>query len=200
MKIIIIGSTGTIGQKVVGALTGRHDIISVGHTLGDLQVDLASTDSIRKMFDMAGEFDAVVSTAGKARFGTLEELSDKDFAIGINNKLMGQINLIRIGYPLIRNNGSFTLTSGVLSQEPVVGSTAISLVNAGIEAFVRAVALELPRGIRANVVSPIWVSETLAAMGRDTSNGMPAEKVAQAYVECIQGHNNGDIFDVRRLD
>ena len=200
MKIIIIGSTGTIGQKVVGALTGSHDIISVGHTLGDLQVDLASTDSIRKMFDMAGEFDAVVSTAGKARFGTLEELSDKDFAIGINNKLMGQINLIRIGYPLIRNNGSFTLTSGVLSQEPVVGSTAISLVNAGIEAFVRAVALELPRGIRANVVSPIWVSETLAAMGRDTSNGMPAEKVAQAYVECIQGNNNGDIFDVRQLD
>ena len=199
MKIIIIGSTGTIGQKVVDALTGRHDIISVGHTRGDLQVDLASTDSIRKMFDMAGEFDAVVSTAGQARFGTLVELSDEDFAIGINNKLMGQVNLIRIGYRLIRSKGSFTLTSGILSREPVVGSSAISLANAGIEAFVRAVALELPRGIRANVVSPIWVSETLAAMGRDTASGMPAEKVAQAYVECIHGKNNGDVFDVRRL-
>ena len=200
MKIIIVGSAGTIGQKVVGALTGRHDIISVGHTRGDLQVDLASPDSIRKMFDMAGEFDAVVSTAGKARFGTLEELSDEDFAIGINNKLMGQVNLIRIGYPLIRSNGSFTLTSGVLSQEPVVGSSAISLANAGIEAFVKAVALELPRGIRVNVISPIWVSETLAAMGRDPASGMPAEKVAQAYVECLHGKNNGEIFDVRRLD
>ena len=200
MKIIIIGSNGTIGQKVVSALTGRHDIISIGHTRGDLQVDLASPDSIRKMFDTVKKFDAVVSTAGNARFGTLEELSDEDFAIGINNKLMGQVNLIRIGYPHIQNNGSFTLTSGVLSQEPVVGSSAISLTNAGIEAFVRAVALELPRGIRANVVSPIWVSETLADMGRDSANGMPAEKVAQAYVECIHGKNNGDIFDVRRLD
>jgi NAD(P)-dependent dehydrogenase (short-subunit alcohol dehydrogenase family) len=198
MRIIIIGATGTIGQKVVDALAG-NDIISVGHSRGEIQVDLASTGSIRKMFDMAGEFDAVVSTAGSARFGTLEELSDDDFTLGLNNKLMGQVNLIRIGYPLIHSNGSFTLTCGVLSQEPVVGSSAISIANAGVEAFVRAVALELPRGIRANVVSPIWVSETLVARGGDSASGMPAEKVAQAYVKCIYGDNNGDIFDVRRL-
>ena len=106
------------------------------------------------MFDVTGEFYAVISTTRKVRFGTLEELSDEKFAIGINNKLMGQVNLIWIGYPLILSNGSFTLTSGVPSQEPVAGSSAISLANAGIEAFVRAVTLELSREIRGECCQP----------------------------------------------
>jgi NAD(P)-dependent dehydrogenase (short-subunit alcohol dehydrogenase family) len=199
MRIIIIGATGTIGQKVVATLSDRHEIIAVGHSHGDIQVDLASTESIRKMFGSIGEFDAVVSTAGVARFGMLGDLTDDDFAIGLNNKLMGQVNLIRLGYQRVRDNGSFTLTSGVLSQEPVEGSSAISMVNAGVEAFVRAVALELPRGIRANVVSPIWVSETLVEIGRDGADGMPAAKVARAYIECVEGPRNGDVLDVRRL-
>ena len=93
----------------------------------------------------------------------------------------------------------FTLTSGVLSLEPIIGPSAISMANAGVEAFVRAAALELQRGIRANVVSPIWVSETLAAMGKDGADGIPAGKVAQAYIECIEGQHNGEVFDVRRL-
>jgi len=199
MKIIVIGATGTIGQKVADALSRKHEIIPVSHSRGNIKVNLASVDSIRKMFDTVGEIDAVVSTAGVARFGILDELTDDDFALGLNNKLMGQANLIRIGHQRVRDNGSFTLTSGVLSQEPILGSSAISMVNAGIEAFVRAVALELPRSIRANVVSPIWVSETLAAMGRDTADGMPAEKVAQAYVECVEGQHNGDVLDVRQF-
>ena len=199
MRIIVIGATGTIGSKVAGALSRKHEVIAVSHSRGDIQVDLASADSIRKMFDTIGKMDAVVSTAGIARFGMLNDLTDDDYAVGLNNKLMGQVNLIRFGHQRVRDNGSFTLTSGVLSQEPIKGSSAISMVNAGIEAFVRAVALELPRGIRANIVSPIWVSETLAAMGRDTAEGMPAEKVAQAYVEGVEGQRNGEVLDVRRF-
>ena len=199
MKIVVIGATGTIGQKVTAALSHSHEGISVGHSHGDIQVDLASVDSIRKMFDTIGTIDAVVSTAGIARFGMLDDLTNEDFTVGLNNKLMGQVNLIRLGHQNIRDNGSFTLTSGVLSQEPIKGSSAISMVNAGIEAFARAAALELPRGIRVNVVSPIWVSETLAAMGKDGTDGMPAEKVARVYVDSVEGQRNGDVLDVRRF-
>src|SRR3954470_11900000 len=97
----------------------------------------------------------------------------------------------------IRDGGSFTLTSGVLSQEPMRGSSAISLVNAGLEGFVRAAALEAPRGVRVNVVSPPWVSETLKAMGMDPSGGMPAAEVARAYVEAVTGSRNGEVIDAR---
>lgn len=197
MKIVVIGATGTLGKAVVQALSPRHSIIQVGRSGGEYQVDLASKDSIQNLFAAIAPFDAVVSTAGEARFNLLETLSDEDFQFSLANKLMGQINLVRVGLPYINDNGSFTLTSGVLTTEPMPGSAAISLVNAGLEGFMRAAALEAPRGIRVNVVSPPWVTETLAAMGRDVSRGMPAARVAAAYLEAVESQRTGEVLDAR---
>ncbi len=144
-------------------------------------------------------FDALVCAAGEGRFGPLERLTDSDFQISLSSKLMGQVDLVRLGLRHAADGGSFTLTSGVASIEPAPGSAAISLVNAGVEAFGRAAALEMPRGLRINVVSPPWVSETLTAMGRDPAGGLPAEKVAKAYVQSVEGKANGEIIDARRL-
>lgn len=197
MRIIVIGATGTIGKAVVEALKGKHDVVQVGHESGDYQVDLADKGSIERLFEAVAPFDAVVSVAGLAKFGALDGLSDADFQFSLSNKLMGQANLVRVGMTQIRDNGSFTLTSGVLSQEPTRGSSAISLVNSGLEGFARAAALELPRGVRINVISPPWVSETLEAMGRDGDAGMPAAQVARAYVESVEGSENGEVIDAR---
>jgi NAD(P)-dependent dehydrogenase (short-subunit alcohol dehydrogenase family) len=199
MKIIIIGATGTIGRAVVDLLAPGHDIVKVGFKSGDFQVDIASKDSIRKLFEDVGDFDSVVSAAGLATFGSLDELGDKDYMLGLANKLMGQVNLVRVGRKYINENGSFTLTSGVLSQNPMPGSSSISMVNAGIEGFVRAAALETQRGIRVNAVSPIWVKETVEALGMDISEGMPAKQVALAYKESVEGQRNGEVLDVRHF-
>jgi NAD(P)-dependent dehydrogenase (short-subunit alcohol dehydrogenase family) len=129
----------------------------------------------------------------------LDELKDEDYQIGLSNKLMGQANLVRIGRQFVNERGSFTLTSGVLSHEPMKGSVSISMVNAGLEGFVRAAALELPRGIRVNVVSPPWVTETLVALKMDPSLGMPAAQVAQAYVASLDGTATGQVIDPRKL-
>ena len=197
MKIVVIGATGTIGKAVAGALVKRHSVVRVGNKKGDYQVDLASPDSIKKLLRDVAPFDALVCAAGLAKFGPLKELTDEDFHLGLSNKLMGQINLVRIGLSHITDRGSFTLTSGILSQEPMPGSAAISPVNAGIEGFVRAAALEMPRGVRINAVSPPWVKETLEAMGMDSSSGMPAATVAKAYVESVEGAKNGIMIDAR---
>ncbi len=197
MKIIIIGSTGTIWQAVVEALSGNHDIVKVGNRGGDVQVDISSTESIKNLFDSIGNFDALVSAAGLAKFGVLAELKDEDFSLGLNHKLMGQVNLVRMGLAYINDNGSFTLTSGLLAREPMPGSAAISPVNAGLNGFTRAAALEMPRGIRINVVSPIWVKETMEKLGMDTAGGMSAEDTARAYVESVESSRNGEVLDVR---
>lgn len=199
MRVIVIGATGTIGQAVTGALAIRHDVVRVGHTRGDYQVDLASSDSINRLFDAVAPFDAVVCAAGLARFGSLDKLSDEDFQFSLSHKLMGQVNLVRLGVRHIRDHGCFTLTSGVLAQEPMPGSSAISLVNAGLEGFARAAALDMSHGIRINIVSPPWVKETLEAMGRDSSAGMPAAGVAAAYVESLESKRNGEVLDARRF-
>jgi NAD(P)-dependent dehydrogenase (short-subunit alcohol dehydrogenase family) len=199
MRIIVVGATGTIGSAVVAALSPRHEVIAVGNTKGAIRVDLASMESIIQLFRTVEAFDALVCAAGRAAFGSLDELKDADFQLGLSNKLMGQVNLVRIGRQYVHDNGSFTLTSGVLSREPMKGSASISMVNAGLEGFARAAALELPRGIRVNVVSPPWVTETLLARKMDPALGLPAAAVAQAYVASVEGTATGQTFDPRKF-
>ncbi|MBS0151224.1 MAG: short chain dehydrogenase [Nitrospira sp.] len=199
MRVIVVGGVGTIGSAVVVALSVRHEVVVVGRKSGTVHVDLASPDSIRAMFQSVGKIDAVVSAAGQAKFGSLDELIDADYLFSFSNKLMGQANLVRIGQQFIADRGSFTLTSGVLSQEPIKGSASISMVNAGLEGFVRAAALELSRGMRVNVVSPPWVTETLVSRKMDPSQGMPAARVAQAYLASVEGSMTGQTLDPRSL-
>jgi NAD(P)-dependent dehydrogenase (short-subunit alcohol dehydrogenase family) len=199
MRVIVIGGTGTIGTAVVKALAARHEIVTVGHRKGAFQVDLASPDSITRLFTAIGSCDAVVITAGIAKFASLDDLTYEDYFVGLNNKLMGQANVVRIGKSFVTNQGSFTLTSGVLSQEPMKGSASISMVNAGLEGFVRAAAIDLPRGLRVNVVSPPWVTETLIARGMDPSIGLPADRVAQAYLASVEGTMTGQVIDPRNI-
>jgi NAD(P)-dependent dehydrogenase (short-subunit alcohol dehydrogenase family) len=197
MRILVIGATGTIGRAVAEVLSGRHAVVTVGHRRGDYRVDLASPDSIKALYRAVGPFDAVICAAGLAKFGPLAELTDRDFLLGLSNKLMGQVNLVLSGLPVIADRGSFTLTSGVLSMEPMAGSAAISPVNAAIEGFVRAAALEMPRGVRINAVSPPWVKETMESMGMDSSTGLPAAAVARAYLAAVDGAMNGAVIDAR---
>lgn len=199
MNVLVVGGTGTIGSAVVDDLSEQHDVTVAGHTSGDVQVDLADPDSIDRLYDAVGPLDAVVSCAGEAAFGALDELEDDDFALSVSNKLMGQVNLVRRGLDAVRDGGVFTLTSGVLSQEPMPGSAAISLVNAGVEGFVRAAALEMPREVRVNVVSPPWVEETLDAMGEDFAPSLPAATVAGAYRKSLEGAMTGRTIDARTV-
>ncbi len=197
MNVLVVGGTGTIGSAVVENLERDHDVIVAGHSSGTVQVDLADSSSIEQLYASVGAVDAVVSCAGDAAFGELEELTDEDFDLSLSNKLMGQVNLVRHGVDVLNDNGVFTLTSGVLSQEPVQGSAAISLVNAGLEGFVRAAAIELPRNLRINVVSPPWVDETLEEMGADFSPSLPAATVAEAYRASLEGSQTGATIDAR---
>lgn len=197
MKVLLIGASGTIGQAVAEALATHHEVVRVARSQGEYQVDITSKESLQQLFSSIAPFDAVVCAAGAARFNPLESLTDEDFQFSLDNKLMGQVNIVRVGANYINDNGSFTLTSGVLAREPIPGSAAISLVNAGLEGFARAATIKLPRGIRVNVVSPPWVNETLAARGMDLPGGMPAAEVARAYVESVESQRSGEVIEAR---
>jgi NAD(P)-dependent dehydrogenase (short-subunit alcohol dehydrogenase family) len=198
MRILVVGATGTIGRAVVAALSNGNEILAASRSRSPLKVDLTSTESVRAMYRQAGPVDAVVGAAGEAKFSPLASLSDDDFAFSLESKLMGQVRLVRWGLDSVRDGGSFTLTSGVLARQPMPGSAAISLVNAGLEGFARAAALEAPRGIRVNVVSPPWIDETLRALGMDPSSGLPADAVARSYVESVTGNRSGVVLEPRR--
>jgi NAD(P)-dependent dehydrogenase (short-subunit alcohol dehydrogenase family) len=195
MKILVVGATGTIGAAVAQALEPRHEVLRASHARSVLMVDLADPESIRRLYRRVGRVDAVVSAAGQAAFRPFLALTDADFALGLGSKLMGQVNLVRLGVEVVADGGSFTLTGGILSREPMPGGAAISLVNAGLEGFVRGAALELLRGIRVNVVAPGWVRETLLAMKMDPSPGIPAAQLAETYVRSVEGRMTGQVLD-----
>jgi NAD(P)-dependent dehydrogenase (short-subunit alcohol dehydrogenase family) len=197
MKILVIGATGTIGKEVVKALEqSNHEVISAGYKNGDVTVDLGSKDSIGTMFQQVGQVDAVISTAGVAGFAALEKLSDADFELALSNKLMGQVNLVRLGIAHVSKGGSITLTSGMLAHNPIPGSVAVSMVNGGLESFVKAAALELGNKVLVNVVSPIFVKETMEMMGMDSAQGLSATDTAKGYVAAIRTDQSGQVFDV----
>ncbi len=194
MKIIVIGSTGTIGTAVVTALSSRHEVIGV-HRKGEPAVDITQPAQIRGLFERITNVDAVVSCAGGAAWKPLDQLTDEDFAMSLGYKLMGQVNVIRTALTKLRDGGSITVSTGVLAHKPMPGAAAISLVNAGLEGFARAAALEAPRGIRVNVVSPPWVTDTLKAFGMDPSIGLTPEQVAAAYVASVEGTQTGAVIE-----
>lgn len=195
MRILIVGATGTIGRAVVAALSAGNEIVPVSFQSTAIKVDLAEPASIQAMYRLTGKVDAVICAAGQAKFAPLAQLSDADFRFCLDNKLMGQVNLVRFGFEHVGDRGSFTLTTGILARSPMPGSAAISLVNSGIEGFVRAAALEAPRGIRVNAVSPPWVSETLQALKMDPAQGLAAGVVARSYVRSVTGTATASILE-----
>jgi NAD(P)-dependent dehydrogenase (short-subunit alcohol dehydrogenase family) len=194
MKILVVGATGTIGRAIVAAFSSRHEIIQASRKSTPLKVDIAVPAQIRAMYAAVRKVDAVVCAAGEAKFAPFASLTDEDFEFSLHSKLMGQVNLIRYGLDNVRDGGCFVLTSGILAAEPMAGSGAVSLVNAGLEGFMRAAALEAPRRIRVNVVSPPWVTETMKALGMDAKGGLPAATLAQSYVQAVEAGQTGQVF------
>ena len=196
MKILIIGGKGTIGSKVSAHFSKKHEIIIAGRNSGDVQLDITDSDSIRKMFEKVGKVDAVVCTAGEAKWAAFESMAEADFYIGIKSKLMGQVNLVRIGKDYINPRGSFTLSTGILADHPVFMTTSAAMVNGAIHSFVKAVCLELKDNIRINAVSSGLVED---AVGHYEDyfpghNPIPMKKVVNGFVKSVEGAGTGEII------
>lgn len=199
MKILVIGANGTVGQTVVKELSLRHEIILVGKSKGDYLVDLANPASIADLYSKVGMVDAIVCAAGSGYFAAMEQLTPDNFKAGLDEKLLGQINLVLLGQKFLTDNGSFTLISGILSEEPILQGLNSSTINAAIEGFVVAAAIELPRGIRINVISPTMLTESIDSYGAFFRGFEPVDgyKVALAYSKSVEGANTGQIYKVR---
>lgn len=196
MKILIIGGNGTIGKKVSAHLTKKHDLIIAGRTSGDVQVDIADSGSIKAMFEAVGKIDAIVCIAGEAKWGAFDSLTEDDYFIGLRSKLMGQVNLVRIGKDYLNENGSITLSTGILADFPVASTASAAMVNGGIHSFVKAVALELRTHCRINVVSSGLVEDSVYKYEDyfPGHNPIPMFKIVNGYVKSIEGHDTGLII------
>jgi NAD(P)-dependent dehydrogenase (short-subunit alcohol dehydrogenase family) len=196
MKLLVIGGKGTIGKKVCDHFSTKHEVIIAGRTSGDVKVDITDSVSIKTMYDSVGKIDAILCIAGEAKWAAFDSLTEDDFYIGLKSKLMGQVNLVRIGQDYLNTGGSFTLTTGILADDPVVMTTSAAMVNGGIHSFVKAAALELKNKIRINAVSSGLVEDAVKKYEAyfPGHNPIPMQKVINGYVRSVEGKGTGEIF------
>ncbi len=198
MKIILVGANGAVGQTAVNAFGNRHEIIAVGRTSGDIQIDIEDLDSVRSMYKQVGKVDAVVSAVGHGHFGAVADMSSEQFMKGINHKVLPQVNLVLLGIEHMNDGGSFTLISGVLNRDPISGGSCAAAANGAIDGFVTAAAVDMPRGIRINAVSP-----GLLQVSVDRYDGffpghepVSSERVGLAFCKSVEGVITGQVIIV----
>lgn len=198
-KVLVVGATGAVGKAVVNELTLRHEVIQASRSCVTYPVDICQAASIAALFERTGKIDAIVACVGSVHFGLLSEMTGEQFRIGVNNKLMGQVELVLQGQHYLNDGGSITLTSGIISDEPIRSGANASAVNRAVEGFVCGAAIELLRGIRINVVNASVLVESLPTyapffIGFDA---VPAARVARAYARSVDGADSGQIYRVR---
>jgi NAD(P)-dependent dehydrogenase (short-subunit alcohol dehydrogenase family) len=198
MRILIVGGSGTVGQAAAKELGKRHDIVRAGRSSGDLTVDVMNEDSVKAMYAKLGQVDAIVTCVGHVHFGPVATMSPEQFRKGLNDKLMGQVNLVLLGMNNVNDNGSFTLTSGILDRDPVRQGANAAAVNGAIGGFVKGAAIEMPRGIRINAVSPGLLEESALKYdgffpGHET---VSSARVGLAYAKSVDGALTGQVISV----
>ncbi|MFI6638725.1 short chain dehydrogenase [Streptomyces sp. NPDC050504] len=196
MKVLLIGAGGTLGSAVRGALLARgHEVVGVGRSSGDVIADVTDPEAVARMYAQVGEVDAVAVAAGEAVFKPLDQLTAQDFAATLRGKALSQVDVVRQGVPHLTSTGSFTLISGVLTDQPIVAGAAAATANGAIEAFARAAAIELPPQ-RINVVSPTVFEESLPSYGSffPGMEAVPVARAATAYVRSIEGAQTGQVY------
>jgi len=198
MKILIVGGKGTIGKKVSEYFSQNNEVIIAGRKNGDVLVDISNSESIVEMFKIIGKIDAIICTAGIAKWAPFNEMTEEDYYIGLNNKLMGQVNLIRIGRDYLNQGGSVTLTTGILADDPVPMTTAAAMVNGAIHSFIKAVVLEIEKGIRINVVAPGLVEDSAIKFKAyfPGYSAIPMNRVVNGYIRSVEGKGTGEVIRI----
>ena len=198
MKILVIGGTGTIGKRIVSHYQQQHQVITAGFSRGDFQVDIKDAHSIENLYQQTGPVDAIICAAGEAKWDLLENLSEQDFHLGLNSKLMGQVNVVRLGLDHLNPQGSITLTTGILADDPVIKTSSAAMVNGAIHSFVKAASLEITDGKRLNVVSSGMVMDAYEKYQSYFPGHppIPMDRVVLGYIRSVEGRDHGQVIRI----
>ncbi|MDA9319491.1 SDR family oxidoreductase, partial [Candidatus Thioglobus sp.] len=167
----------------------------------DLKIDAFDFESVSDILASFGPFDGLVSCIGGTPFKTFEELTMDDFAAGLSTKCFSQLNLAKAAIPFLSENGSITLTSGIIGDEPIIAGSCAAAANGALNMCVSTLAAEYAGKLRINVVSPSIIENSVDHYGmlfdgfEPTSN----ESIIHAYRRTISAPITGRVMSLTRV-
>ncbi|VVE12672.1 short chain dehydrogenase [Pandoraea communis] len=125
-------------------------------------------------------------------------MTDDQWQATIQSKLVGQMNVVKVGLDYIESGGSFTLISGILNIKPMPLAIADATTSGAIDTFVKCVAFELPRGIRINAVNPTVIEEAWGMYGEMMPGyqPVPGALVGKAFERSVDSFITGQVIFV----
>ena len=194
-KIVVVGATGRLGRVVVGGLSD-YEVIRAGRSGPDLKIDALDFESVSDVFASIGTFDGLISCIGGTPFKTFEELTMEDFALGLSKKCFSQLNLAKAAIPYLTENGSITLTSGIIGDEPILAGSCAAAANGALNTCVSTLAAEYAGKLRINIVSPSIIENSVEDYGMLFDGFEPTSKkrIVEAYRRTISAPISGRVL------
>ncbi|MDG1869902.1 MAG: short chain dehydrogenase [Candidatus Thioglobus sp.] len=194
-KIVVVGATGRLGRVVVGGLSD-YEVVRAGRSGPDLKIDALDFESVSDVFASVGTFDGLISCIGGTPFKTFEELTMEDFALGLSKKCFSQLNLAKAAIPYLTENGSITLTSGIIGDEPILAGSCAAAANGALNMCVSTLAAEYAGKLRINIVSPSIIENSVEDYGMLFDGFEPTSKkrIVEAYRRTISAPISGRVL------
>jgi NAD(P)-dependent dehydrogenase (short-subunit alcohol dehydrogenase family) len=187
--IVILGGSSGIGLATARAvksegarvvITGRslERLQTARASLGDdvkvVALDVVDVAGTRALFSELERVDHVFMTAGAVLFDS--KLAPEPDAVrpAIDTRFWGAFNAAKLAAPKIRSGGSITFMSGAAAIRPIRGAAVATASCAAVEAFARALAVDLAP-IRVNAIQPGLIDTPFLDTLGDRRNSFVAE-------------------------
>lgn len=139
--------------KQLIAKTGNDNVLAFESDVRDLNSQINTVDKIIQKW---GGIDLVVANAGIGKFGSIENLSPKDWQDTLDINLTGVFNTIKSTLEsLKKSKGYFITISSLAGTNFFAGGAAYNASKFGLTGFTQAVMLDLRQyGIRVSTIMP----------------------------------------------
>ncbi|WP_406231962.1 SDR family oxidoreductase [Nocardia sp. NBC_01009] len=168
-KVVIVGGTSGIGLATARRLlkdgmdvviAGRNEerlaaaLTELGAAATGQRVDARDEADLTRLFAEVGPIDhLVVTVTGPSGTTPFREIDREQLQAHYTGKLMAHTATVQAALPHLTTDGSVTLVSAASAGGAMPTTAALAAVNAGVEAMVPVLAVELAP-LRVNAVSP----------------------------------------------
>jgi len=153
-------------------------------------------ECVEKTIDKFGAIDILVNNAGVLSDKEIVEQSSMEIDSQIDTNLKGLIKMSKIVLPYMQgqNEGIIINIASVAGKEVYEGLTTYCATKFAVRGFTKALALELPEGIKTYSVNPGMTATQMTKF-----RGISAKKVAGVIINTAKeklGKKSGDDVDV----